>query len=325
MNQHFHIVMLGLFTSIYAVEPVRISVTFSDSAAVNDTVIRLRDIAVVKSEASSEKLAALENAVVGEAAPPGYCRKVNTDEVAAYVFKKGFSGFSFGRIQKKAVTVSTVYREEKVGDFESLIIKYLADSVKWLTGDYTILVRNKDEKWKCLDKPIDVRIAGLSSKYPKGNINLKIVARQCSRAYAVPVACCVNVVTPVIVSKTAISRGALLTPENCILERKDITHFACNPFTDLSQLNDLVSNRTIQPEMIVHEGLTSRIPIIGKDEQVYVVVDKGQVRVSIIMRAREQGAIGDKIWVENEMTHKLLKTKIIGKGKVELLEGVKTI
>ena len=90
-------------------------------------------------------------------------------------------------------------------------------------------------------------------------------------------------------------------------------------------MRDLVSNRTIQPEMIVHDGLASRIPIVGKDEQVYVVVDKGLVRISIIMRAREQGAIGDKIWVENEMTHKLLKTKIIGKGKVELLEGVKTI
>jgi flagella basal body P-ring formation protein FlgA len=95
--------------------------------------------------------------------------------------------------------------------------------------------------------------------------------------------------------------------------------------TSLLQLDEMIANRSLQRETILNNKLMMRVPIIGKDEQVNVVVDRGLVRISIIMRAREQGALGDKIWVENELTHKLLKTKIIGKGKVELLEGVKTI
>jgi flagella basal body P-ring formation protein FlgA len=152
-----------------------------------------------------------------------------------------------------------------------------------------------------------------------------LIARQLSRTYSIPVLCKVTVFTPVVTAKAAISRGTALSTENCMLERKDITRFACAPFTSLSQLQDLIANRTIQQETILHEKLTTRQPIIGKDEQVDVVVDKRGVRISIIMRAREQGALGDRIWVENELTHKLLKTKIIGKGKVELLNGEKTI
>lgn len=325
--QLFKTLMIAMATCACASGPLIVTVDFRDSASVNDTVIRLQDIAIVRSALRLGPIENLLNIVVGEAAPAGYCRRVNTTEVVNYVMKKtgANAGFSFSTTRPQAVLVATAFTEKRVGDFEHLIIKYLCDSVKWQPGDYTVSVKNVEEKWKCLDKPVDAQVTGLSSKYPKGNVNLKLIARQNSRVVSVPVVCCVTVVTPVITVKTAVRRGSMLSQENCSLERKDITHFAGNPFTDLSQLNDLIANRTIQPETILYDKLTSRMPIIGKDEQVYVVVDRGQVRVSIIMRAREQGALGDKIWVENELTHKLLKTKIVGKGKVELLEGVKTI
>jgi flagella basal body P-ring formation protein FlgA len=327
MNLFLQIVMFGLLASSAAAGPVKVSIAFRDSAIVNDTVVRFGDIATITSDASADKIDALNNAVVGESAPPGYSRKVSCADVVSFVMKKAGPDAKLSCVTKRntAVIVATASVEKKVGDFENLIVKYISDSVKWQTGDFTVTVRNTEEKWKCLDRPIKVQAAGLSSKYPKGNLNIRLIARQGSRVYSVPVVCLVNVVTPVIIAKTPISRGTVLSAENCVLERKDITHFASNPFTGLSQVNDLVANRMIQPETILHEKLTSRMPIIGKDEQVYVIVDRGQVRVSIIMRAREQGALGDKIWVENELTHKLIKTKIIGKGKVELLEGVKSI
>jgi flagella basal body P-ring formation protein FlgA len=319
------ILTLCALASACAAEPVSVSVIFRDSATVNDTVIRLNDIAVIHSTASNDRLESLRNAVVGEAAPAGYSRKVNTEEVFTCVLKKKFNGLQFDRVQKKAIQVATESREKKVGDFEQEIQKFFSDSVKWQPGEYTVVVRNIDEKWKCLNKPLSVSLCGLQTKYPKGNVNCRLIARQNSKTYSIPVVCLVTVVTPVVVAKTAIPRGSLLTSENCSLEKRDITHFACNPFTGLSQLDGMIANRTIQNEAIVHEKLTARMPIIGKDEQVYVIVDRGVVRVSIVMRARQQGALGEKIWVENELTHKLLKTKIIGKGKVELLEGVKTI
>jgi flagella basal body P-ring formation protein FlgA len=325
MRPVLQIVTIVLIVSSLAADPVRVTVTFRDSTTVNDTVIRLSDIAVLNSDGSPENLQVLKNAIVGEAAPAGYCRKVNSGEVVTYVLKKASAGFSFAPITSKAVLVRTAFTEKKIADYEQAIVKYVSDSVAWEPGDFSVTVRNSDEKWKCLDKPITVQVTGLSSKLPKGNVNLKLIVNQYAKVYSVPVVCFVTVGTPVIVAKTAIPRGTMLTSENCVSERKDITHYACNPFTDLSQLNGLIVNRTIQPETILNAKLTSRMPIIGKDEQVYVVVDRGRVRVSIIMRARGQGALGDMIWVENELTHKLLKTKVIGKGKVELMEGVKAI
>jgi hypothetical protein len=54
-------------------------------------------------------------------------------------------------------------------------------------------------------------------------------------------------------------------------------------------------------------------------------VNNGPVKVSVIMRAREKGTLGDRIWVQNEMNHKLFKVKIVGKGLVQLMQGVKMI
>jgi flagella basal body P-ring formation protein FlgA len=321
------IIVFALAAPAVIADPVAVSVTFRDSATVNDTVIRLGDIAVIHSACSNDRISQLKNVVVGESAPAGYNRKVSTDEVCSYVLKKAASasGFSFDRVQKKAVVVATGFQEKKVNDFKAMIEKYLTDSVRWQPGDFSTAVKNTEDKWKCLNRPVNAEVTGLITKYPKGNVNLRLIVRQFSRTYSIPVQCFVTVVTQVVTLKAPVPRGTLLSSENCMLERKDITRFACDPFTSLDQVRDLVANRSLQAETILHEKLTTRQPIIGRDEQVYVVVDKQVVKVSIIMRARQQGALGDKIWVENEATHKLLKTKIIGKGKVELLEGEKTI
>jgi flagella basal body P-ring formation protein FlgA len=302
-----------------------VSLKFLDSATVSDTVIRLGDIARLQTALSPEQMDKLNKTVIGEAAPAGFSRRVNSDDVIGYVLKSKFAGFSFKRQPQKIMRVSTVCQEIKIDRYENLIEKYVRDSVKWRAGDYTVQLRNKEEKWKCLPGPVTVQMAGLAEKYPRGNVNLRLIARQGSKTYLIPAVCYVTVVTPVVVAKTNISRGTPLTTENCIIERKDITRFGYEPLTSLEAIQDLLSLRTISKETIIHEKMITRAPVVIKDERVYLVVDRKQIRVSVAMRAREPGAVGDRIWVENEMSHKLIKTKVVGKGKVQLLEGEKAI
>jgi len=300
------------------------TLSFKDSAIVNDTCITLGDIASVVSDDKSVQLNNLMARIVGESAPAGYSRRISSNEIVTYVLKKGLYDCDVKSLNK-SIKVSTAFAEKKVGDYSELIYKYLNDSISWDPKDFKIEIRNESEKWKCFNKPLSVQINGLSNRYARGNIDLKLVAKQDSKTYSIPVNCYIIVNTSVVVAKQTIARGGLLTSENCSIERRNITRFGYDAFSSLSIVHDMIASRTIPKDVILYDKYLTKLPIVGKDDQVFVVVDRGCVKVSIVMRAREQGALGDRIWVENEMTHKLLKTKIIGKGTVELLQGGKTI
>jgi flagella basal body P-ring formation protein FlgA len=302
-----------------------ISVTFRDSASVNDTVIRLRDIGIVRCPNQTVEEETLGDLIVGEAAPAGYYRLVNSDEVASYSIRPYFKTAKLSLGQKKSVKVATVFSEKKVGDFEAMILSYLREEIQWQKDDYTVVIRNNDEKIKVLDKPFNATVAGLTTHYPKGSVNLKITVKQGTRTFVLPAVCAVRVVTPVVVSRLVIKRNTAFSGDNCVVEKRDITRLKYTPVTRLSEVTGMIAARSIPQNAIVHEKILAHSPLIEKDEQVYVAIDRGTIKISIVMRAREGGGLGDKIWVENEQTHKLIKTRIVGKGKVTLIEGEKMI
>ncbi len=314
---HF-VVLLGI--NGYA----HFSISFKDSAIVNDTCIRLSDVAIVTSDCSPNETRDFISKIVGESAPAGYCRKVNSDDIISYVLKKDFPNYTVVS-KHKSIKVSTFSVDKKVGDYKEKIIGFLTDSISWNAQDYKVEIRNENEKWKCLNTPVSVQITGLSNRYPKGNLNLKLLAKQNSKIYTIPVTCFITVNASVVVAKRPILRGEAINSDNCSIERRDITRFGYEPFSNNAILKDMIASRTIPKDAILYDKYLTKLPIVAKDDQVFVIVDRGVVKVSIIMRAREQGAMGDRIWVENENTHKLIKTKIIGKGTVELLQGGKVI
>jgi flagella basal body P-ring formation protein FlgA len=302
-----------------------VRVTFKDSASVNDTVIRLRDIGIVQCQDPAVDVKTIEDLIVGEAAPAGYYRLVNSDEAICYAIRPHFKTVKPSPGQKKSVKVATVSSEKKVGDYEAMIQSYLHEEIQWHKDDYTVVIRNNNQKIKVLDKPLTATVTGLATHYPKGSVNLKIIFKQGTRTHVLPVVCAVRVVAPVVVSRLAIKRNTPLSDSNCVIEKRDITGFKYTPVTSLSGVRGMIAARSIPQEAIVHEKILAHAPLIEKDEQVFVAIDRGAIKISVVMRARECGGMGDKIWVENEQTHKLIKTRIVGKGKVTMIEGEKMI
>ncbi len=319
------IVALGLAAAASASNGMHVSLHFADSASVNDTVIRLRDIAYADSMCYGIDVKPILDLIVGESAPAGYCRRVGTDDVVDYLLRQKFPAVRFSKVPRKSVCVSTAAVEKNVGDYESVIREFLRDSIRWGQGDYFVELRNSAEKFKCLNKPFAVFVSGLTSKYPKGLVNLLLTAKQGTKSVSVPVVCNVKVVTNVLVSTKQIDRGTALDSSNCNMQKMDITRFGHESVPSCSELRDMVAMRTVSKGTIIYSKMVVRRPIVSKDEEVYVVVARGRIKVSIAVRARENGALGDKIWVENESTHMLLKTTVIGKDRVTLLDGGKEI
>lgn len=302
-----------------------VTVSYVDSCVVNDTVIRLGDIARVQADCPDSVLEKLIHLPVGESAPAGYSRYVNTNDFVTFSMKARFPNLGAINSPNKRILVKTDFQERSIGEFGDSIEKYLGEKVAWPSGAYTVLIINKTEKWKCLPKPFSIKIDGLLSGYPKGNFNLKLIAEQGSKRYINTISCFNTVVVPVVVSKINIPRGTLLSSENCSIIVKDITHYNYIPYYKLNEIENTKSSRAVQAGTIICDKLVLKTPIIERDDQVQIMVTHGRVRICMSARARESGSVGEKIWVENEMTHKLLKTKVLSHGKVILIDGEGTI
>ena len=305
--------------------PAAVRLNYFDSCIVNDTVVRLGDVARIESDGSDSAIKQLNLIRIGESAPAGFSRYVNTSEGVSFAVHARFPALRILSFSNKRILVKTDYEEKTVDEFREVIDRYIMSKVLWPSGTCSLLIKNGTEKWKCLRRPLSVRAEGLASKYQKGNFNLKLIGEQGSRRYSIHVSCVMRVIEPVVVAKTDITRGMVLKPENFSLESQDITQCSFLPLSSLKEIENSRSSRAIPMGSIIHEALLYKMPIIERDDPVTVSVTHGRVTICMSARAREAGSVGDKIWVENEMTHKLLKTKVIDRGKVSLLTAEGTL
>jgi flagella basal body P-ring formation protein FlgA len=311
--------------SSFAACPATVRLSYYDSCIVNDTVVRLGDIARIESNGPDSAMERLSLIAIGESAPAGFSRYVNTSEGVSLAVHARFPDLRILSLSNKRILVKTGFEEKTVDEFREVIDRYVMGKVLWPSGTCSLLIKNGTEKWKCLRRPLLVRAEGLASKYQKGNFSLKLIGEQGSRHYSIHVSCFMRVIGPVVVAKMDIMRGMILKPENFSLESQDITQCSFLPLSSLREIENCRSSRAIPMGSIIHEALLYKMPIIERDDPVTVSVTHGRVTICMSARAREAGSMGDKIWVENEMTHKLLKTKVIDRGKVSLLTAEGTL
>jgi flagella basal body P-ring formation protein FlgA len=131
----------------------------------------------------------------------------------------------------------------------------------------------------------------------------------------------VRISTPVLVARQTIARRESFSNLNCELKRVDITNYANKCYDSLSQLDGSRAMRTISAGMVIHERMIARTPAIERGEQVELSVSDGPVTVSIAGLARENGSVGDKIWIENQQSRQLVQALVIGKGRVKILNS----
>jgi len=303
-----------LFACTATAQNKSVTLHFSDSVLVNSTQIRLGDIAkIVTSDPALE--ARLSKTAVGEAAPAGFNRFVNSADLIEFRLRPAFKNVQFTAAQKRVKVVSD-FQERSVGEFEEQIRSYAASVLGWKEGEWTLTVNNPKSSWKSGRGAVEVEVSGISNKFAKGNMNLLITARQGERVTRVPVSCNIKVQTTVLVAKRAISRDEELTNENTTLAVTDVTSFAYTPMSQIPESGAMVTMRTVNTGAILHDKLMKAVPVVSRGDQVRISFNGERVRISVLGVARESGVNGDRIWVENLQTKKLVRAAVSGRGSV---------
>jgi flagella basal body P-ring formation protein FlgA len=311
-------------SAVSAKNTAAIYLTFKDSTIVSDSVFTVKDIAVVQSKNSITAKRVMEQKA-GICAPPGYTRFVSSEKIIDFELKHQFPHCTFIGNGAGRISVKSAYEEYTVEQFIDSLHNYLRSKIRWKTSCWTVAVRNSKETFRCGNMPFQYYFEGLKNEYPKGNCAVKMIIRQGTVTYRVPIYCTFNVSLPVLVTRRAVSRHEPLSSSNCEIVTKNISSFAPEPLTLFSQITDTRAARTLKPGTILQSRHIKKIPVVEKNEEVAITVNRGRIRLSVPGIARESGGIGERIWVKNRKSNKLIRVQVIKKGIVTVEQGGRSI
>ena len=325
MNAYINHLMHGMMT-IALVLPIVSSVAannvvtlfFHDSTMVNDTAIYLRDIASVTSDIPAYSNSLLAG-LAGESAPPGHSRFISTADIITYRLKPLFKDIEFRSNNKVRVLVKTGYVEKKIRDYNNLIMGEIKKRIAWNDGDWTLAIENGDESFKCFNRPLSIEIKGLQDSFPRGALQLQFIATQYARSIRIPLSCRMTITTSVMVAKNDMPRDHIISVIDCESIKKDISRLGPEPFFAMKDVIGKKACRSINSGSILTHQMVKNAPDIYKGDNLSITVSMGNVRISVAAVARENGFKGQKIWVQNTATNKLVRVIITDKNSACLL------
>lgn len=310
------ILLLTAYYNVFSDEYAELN--FRDSIMINDTVVTLGELAEIKcsNRVLSDSLYAFK---AGDAAPAGYSRFIGCDDLITYQIKPKFKGVNLVQKGSKRTVLTTSYRNLSVASVIDSITDFLDSAIKWPKGSWTVSVTNEGDMFKVLDKPFHVEFGDLLSSCPRGRFSFQMSVIQGAKAVRVPVRCEIKVSAPVVIARKTIMRGEVVSPSACEVSVIDITHYGILPCDSLSKVVGKKALRQITPGVALSSQWLEQIPDIEKGDPVRLETGKNLVRVAVDAIARESGSAGDKIWVQNVASHKMVRVVVTEKGKVKAL------
>jgi len=299
-------------------DAAQVYLNFKDSVMVSDTAITLGDIASIRTDNAAQQ-ADLANLVVGDAAPAGYSRFIGRDDLITYKLQSMLKSVELSATGAKRTCVTTSYKEVSVSEIDSLFEVYLRAELAWPEGSWTLNVLNSDETFKVLDKPFRTEFSGLLSNRPRGQFSVQMAVMQGSKTVRVSLLCALQVTAPVVMTLKPIQRGDIVNASDCEIRTVDITRYGIIPCDSLSQVMGKKALRQIGSGQVLTRQWIQQIPAIEKGDPVKLESKQNLVRVAVDAVARESGSIGEKIWVENSVSHKMIRVMVKAKGKVSTL------
>jgi flagella basal body P-ring formation protein FlgA len=290
---------------------------FPDSSIVNDSLIFIADIAQVSNE-NPEIVKKINVSIAGIAAPPGFSRLVNVDDMIMYRLKPQFPGYNFSILGTKRPSVRTNCKKLTINEIQPEIEKYLDSSLSWKVGEWSFEIENKDLFWRGYDKPYTISVDGLNSGYSKGTAILNCNFNQGTKKTVLRVICHLDVITGVCVAKNDLTRGTVLTANDLEISTRNITSLAPGLFTKSEDLIGSKTLVTLNAGTVLQKRMICRVPDVTSGDNIQIIFNKGRIRCSVNGTARESGNTGEKIWVQNSETKQLLRVKIVSKGLVEI-------
>ena len=115
----------------------------------------------------------------------------------------------------------------------------------------------------------------------------------------------------VLVTTRGIRRGEDFTLDMFELIERDITEEKDGYYTDFAELTDLQAKRPLGFDRILAYRYVEKVPVVHRGDEVQLVVQAGNMQISTLGVALQDGGVGTRIRVRNLDSGKILRGEIL--------------
>lgn len=155
-------------------------------------------------------------------------------------------------------------------------------------------------------------------KKPLGKTGSIAVMCQKPHQWTLYIPVTVNVFKEVVVASHGIAKGQQLNPDNVRLQRENISNLKGQYFTNINEVNDLATKRSLRGNEIITLSKVKPQIVIHRGDEIILRAEMGPVSVEIKGEALENGARGQKIAIKNLKSKKIVEGQVIHKGLVKI-------
>lgn len=196
-------------------------------------------------------------------------------------------------IQKNAVWPADQYRIEITGEHNPITVE---------PGDVTV---------RLMQRPVG-RLSGTHTYVVEYRVGGKRVARG---SFTVKV----HVNATVYVAAHRLNRGILLSERDLLAKEYDLASLRGLPETAKEKLIGARLRHTIREGQIVTSDALEPVPLVRRGDAVVIVAKRGTLVVTAFGVARENGAMGEVVQVENLQSKRVVHARVKGNNTVVAL------
>ncbi len=304
--------IFGLVRSADALE-----ITFNPDSSVDDSVIRLGDVAGFDED--TEMTRALATLVVDQAPAPGEKSSLNSLSIKDYLVSS--QSLPEDIRWKGSPTVTVSRRGIDIGSERILgiIAEYIKKNKSNLPEAEIRFIPS------ALPLPFSVPVGNLtyevipSNPHILGSSRFSIIFRVDDKVVKnMSVRGDIEALAHVIVSADSLPRGTIIKPEQLTTTVMDISSID-NPGLDQADFVGKKLMRSLRAGAPISLSMVEALPIVQRGEKVKIFINSGPMHLTATGLAYSDGVKGQMIRVQNINSHKMIYCRVAAPGLVEVI------
>jgi len=311
-----YLIVLGMMTPISGAVMHQSVIRLKENAAVDGSIVRLNQIAEVRSMlADNEKR--LGELILGETPRPGLFRYFNKYDIIRSLRRNQFDtrtvrfeGCEKTRVTQPGVIVTQSMIEERAK-------RFLYDHFDWNEEQTLVRMHNKlqdillplgevDFRFRILSEGASMRrLVLVLDLIQEGRIQKSLnLGFQCTRFEKRWTA------------KRPLFKGERIASDDLELRRCEVKSFRPTGISEADDIVGKVALKNLKPGTIITDRMIGRPILIKRGMTVNVIVESGRLKISMHGKAMDSGHAGDRIRVKNSNTGRIITGVVKDNGNV---------
>ncbi len=299
--------------SIVSGETLSFSMVLKDKAVVSDTIIRIKDLAVMD-PSIQDRIGGLVIAVSPEMG--------NTTTILKQEIVEKLIGNGIASPQLTGPNSITVLRKGTIIDpafFKDKILEFVINHSPWKDGVQVEIVSNKSVIVP--ESGIRWQLTPANGQDFFGNVLFKADAISSSTneyIYSTWIVAKLKIVKPVAISNRMIQKNETLNATDIRWENRELDAFTRDAILETNEIIGQKTGRIIRPNSVITAGLMEKKFLVRRGDTAALVAQFKGIKATSSVKVLSDGCFGDTIQVMSNQSRKIITAVVTGKNTVEV-------